>query len=143
MKLQGKRRRALALRALDHGAGPRDLARLGLPVDPDLLFRSLAYAIDPEWARGYRFKVAYQLIGDRGGGWHVEVDDGQVRSGRGLGDQPDAIVRMRMEDANARRRDHALGLDPAGPDGDRGADPAGDLARALDRPRGRPGWPGA
>jgi ribonucleoside-diphosphate reductase beta chain len=98
LKLSGKRRRALALRALDHGAGPRELARLGLPVDPDLLFRSLAYAIDPEWARGYRFKVAYELIGDRGGGWHVEVDDGQVRSGRGLGDQPDAIVRMRMED---------------------------------------------
>jgi ribonucleoside-diphosphate reductase beta chain len=98
LKLRGKRRKALALRRLAPEAGPRDLARLGLPVDPDLLFRSLPYAIDPEWARGHRFRVAYELVGDGGGSWHVDVDDGHIRTGRGLGQDPDAIVRMRMPD---------------------------------------------
>jgi len=35
----------------------------GLPVDPDLVFRSLEYAIDPEWTRGHTFSVAYELVG--------------------------------------------------------------------------------
>jgi ribonucleoside-diphosphate reductase beta chain len=98
VKLRGKRRKALALRGLSQDAGPRDLARLGLPVDPDLLYRSLAYAIDPEWTRGHRFRVAYEVVGDGGGAWHVEVDDGRVRTGRGLGESPDAIVRIRFSD---------------------------------------------
>jgi ribonucleoside-diphosphate reductase beta chain len=98
LKLRGKRRKAIALRRLSEDAGPRDLARLGLPVDPDLLFRSLAYAIDPEWTRGHRFKVAYHLVGEGGGQWHVEVDDGSVRTGRGLGEDPDSIVRIRYSD---------------------------------------------
>jgi ribonucleoside-diphosphate reductase beta chain len=98
LKLRGKRRKALALRRLAQDAGPRDLARHGLPVDPDLLFRSLPYAIDPEWTRGHSFSIAYELIGDGGGSWRVEVDDGRVRTIRGIGEQPDAIVRMRMPD---------------------------------------------
>ena len=98
LKLRGKRRKALALRGLSQDAGPRDLAKLGLPVDPDLLFRSLAYAIDPEWTRGHRFRVAYELVGDGGGQWHVDVDDGEVRTNRGLGDEPDALVRIRLSD---------------------------------------------
>ena len=98
MRLQGRRRKALALRRLSKNAGPRDLAKLGLPVDPDLLFRSLAYAIDPEWARGHRFAVAYQLVGDGGGTWHVDVDNGRVRVRRGMGEEPDAIVRIRYSD---------------------------------------------
>ena len=50
-----------------------------IPVDPDLIFRSLAYAIEPEWTQGHRFAVAYQLVGEGGGSWRVEVDDGTVR----------------------------------------------------------------
>src|SRR5829696_2398908 len=98
LKLRGRRRKALALRRLSPDAGPRDLARLGIPVDPDLIFRSLAYAIEPEWTRGHRFTVAYQLVGERGGTWRVEVDDGSVRVQRGLGEDPDAIVRIRYSD---------------------------------------------
>ena len=98
LKLRGKRRKALALRGLSQDAGPREVARLGLPVDPDLLFRSLAYAIDPEWTRGHRFRVAYELVGEGGGQWHVDVDDGVVRVARGLGEEPDAIVRIRLSD---------------------------------------------
>ena len=98
IKLRGRRRKALALRRLAPDAGPRDLARLGVPVDPDLVFRSLAYAIEPEWTRGHSFTVGYELIGDGGGAWRVEVDDGRVRVERGLGESPDSVVRVRYSD---------------------------------------------
>ena len=98
LKLRGRRRKALALRRLATDAGPRELARLGLPVDADLVFRSLQYAIEPEWTRGHRFTVAYQLVGEGGGSWRVEVDDGNVRVERGLGENPDSIVRIRYSD---------------------------------------------
>jgi ribonucleoside-diphosphate reductase beta chain len=98
LKLHGRRRKAMALRRLDTDAGPGHLARLGHPVDADLVFRSLPYAIEPEWTRGHHFTVAYQLVGEGGGTWRVEVDDGTVRVKRGLGESPDAIVRIRYSD---------------------------------------------
>ena len=98
LKLRGRRRKALALRRLDPDAGPRELARLGHPVDPDLVFRSIAYAIEPEWTRGHHFTVAYHLVGEGGGAWRVEVDDGAVRVERGLGEESDALVRIRYSD---------------------------------------------
>jgi ribonucleoside-diphosphate reductase beta chain len=98
LKLRGRRRKALALRKLDPDAGPRELARLGHPVDADLVFRSLPYAIESEWTRGHSFTVAYELVGEGGGTWRVEVDDGSVRVERGLGEDPDAIVRIRYSD---------------------------------------------
>src|SRR3954462_13284492 len=98
LRLRGRRRKALALRKLSTEAGPRDLARLGLPVDPDLVFRSLEYAIEPEWTAGHTFTVAYELVGERGGVWQVVVDDGSVRVERGAGEDPDALVRIRYSD---------------------------------------------
>jgi ribonucleoside-diphosphate reductase beta chain len=98
LRLRGRRRKAMALRRLDPDAGPRDLARLGHPVDADLVFRSLTYAIEPEWTRGHRFTIAYQLVGEGGGTWRVEVDDGTVRVEKGIGENPDAIVRIRYSD---------------------------------------------
>lgn len=98
LRVRGKRRKALALRRLATDAGPRELAAKGLPVDPDLLFRTLPYAIDPEWTRGHSFKVAYELVGDGGGTWTVEVDDGSIRTIRGLAEDADSVVRMRMSD---------------------------------------------
>jgi ribonucleoside-diphosphate reductase beta chain len=95
LRLRGKRRKALALRRLSDEAGPRQLARLGLPVDPDLLFRSLPYAIDPEWTRGRRFSVEYIVIGEPGGRWTISVDDGSVRVESGPpATEPDAVVRV-------------------------------------------------
>ena len=67
-------------------------------MDADLVFRSLAYAIEPEWTRGHTFTVAYELVGERGGTWRVEVDDGSIRVERGLGEDPDATVRIRYSD---------------------------------------------
>jgi ribonucleoside-diphosphate reductase beta chain len=98
LRLRGRRRKALALRKLSPDAGPRDLAKLGLPVDPDLVFRSLEYAIEPEWTAGHSFSVAYELVGEGGGAWRVEVEDGSVRVLRGTGESSDAIVRIRYSD---------------------------------------------
>ncbi len=98
IKLRGRRRKAFALRGLSTDAGPRELARLGAPVDPDLVFRSLAYAIEPEWTRGHRFSVVYVLVGEGGGTWRVDVADGEVRVERGAGSHPDAVVRIRYSD---------------------------------------------
>jgi ribonucleoside-diphosphate reductase beta chain len=98
IKLRGRRRKAVALRRLSNEASPRDLARLGVRVDPDLVFRSLAYAIEPEWTRGHRFSVAYELVGEGGGAWRVDVSDGSVRVQRGRGEDADALVRMRYSD---------------------------------------------
>ena len=63
LRLHGKRRKALALRHLDSDAGPRKMAAFGIDVDPDLIYRSLPYAIDPEWTRGHRFRIAFELLG--------------------------------------------------------------------------------
>ena len=98
LRLRGKRRKALALRRLSDEAGPRDLARLGIQVDPDLLFRALAFAIEPEWTAGHTFKVGYDLIGEGGGSWTIVVDDGAVSTAAGLDPEADAVVRLRYAD---------------------------------------------
>jgi ribonucleoside-diphosphate reductase beta chain len=100
LRLRGKRRKALALRQLDSGAGPREMAKLGLPVDPDLLYRSLAYAIEPEWTRGHTFSIAYEVLGEGGGRWVVQVDDGEVTVHAGSENgaaAADATVRLSMQ----------------------------------------------
>jgi ribonucleoside-diphosphate reductase beta chain len=101
LRIRGRRRKALALRRMDSAAGPRELARLGVEVDPDLIYRSLAYAIVPAWTEGRRFSVAYELLGEGGGTWVVRVENGEVRVERadGLGSNgaepgPDATVRL-------------------------------------------------
>jgi ribonucleoside-diphosphate reductase beta chain len=98
LRLRGKRRKALALRRLSQDAGPRELAKMGVEVDPDLLYRSLAYLVDPEWTRGHRFRIGYELVGEGGGSWTIAVADGEVTTETGVGGETDAIVRMRYRD---------------------------------------------
>ena len=98
LKLRGKRRKALALRHLSDEAGPRDLAKLGIRVNPDLLFRSLSYAIEPEWTAGHKFKIGYDVIGEGGGSWTIVVDDGSVSTTIGLDPEADAVLRLRYSD---------------------------------------------
>ena len=101
LHLKGRRRKALALRRLNQDAGLREAAALGAPIDPDLVYRSLPYAIDPEWTRGHRFCVAYELTGEGGGTWYVHVDDGsavQVTREPPSGDGADALVRISVAD---------------------------------------------
>src|SRR5690349_468518 len=97
LKLKGKRLRARKLRAMSEGEQP-DMAAViknGGTVDPDLLYRSLPYLVDPEWTRGQSGVVRYE-IGE--GQWDVEVRDGEplrVTSGNGV--QPDAVARVGHE----------------------------------------------
>jgi ribonucleoside-diphosphate reductase beta chain len=81
LRIRGKRRRALKLRRLAGGMSMRDVARAGVEPDPDLVYKALPYALDPEWTRGHEFSIVYELRADdtgEGGAWLVEVDDGSV-----------------------------------------------------------------
>jgi ribonucleoside-diphosphate reductase beta chain len=77
IRVRGKRRRAMKLRALAEGADPSlaDAVRAGAELDPDAVFRALPYLIDPAWTRGHRFVVAYEIEGI--GRWYVHVNDGE------------------------------------------------------------------
>jgi ribonucleoside-diphosphate reductase beta chain len=78
LHVSGKRRRALRLRAMAN-AKPSlsEVVANGGEIDPDALYRSLAYLIDPEWTRGHKFVVCYELTGEPGGRWYVHVNDGE------------------------------------------------------------------
>ena len=59
----------------------RDIVRAGVTPDPDLLYRALPYAIDPEWTRGHRFCMQYVVEGDdepRAASGSCVVDDGSI-----------------------------------------------------------------
>jgi len=98
LRIRGKRRRALKLRAL--AAEELDLAdvlREGADIDPDLLYRALEYLIDPGWTKGHAFTVVYDVSG--AGAWQVEVRDGNrltVATGR-PSRSPDATVRLTLD----------------------------------------------
>jgi putative sterol carrier protein len=92
VRIRGNRLRARKLRAMSNG--PVDLADVianGGAIDPDLLYRSLPYLIDPEWTRGHAYLLRY-VIGDHA--WDIEVRDGQpIRvSEPSNGRQPEAVV---------------------------------------------------
>jgi len=92
VRIRGNRLRARKLRAMS--SGPVDLADVianGGSVDPDLLYRSLPYLIDPEWTRGHAYLLRY-AIGDQS--WDIEVRDGEpIRvSEPSNGRQPDSVV---------------------------------------------------
>src|SRR2546423_617148 len=78
VRIRGKRRRAMRLRAMSsaNGLSMADALAGGAQLDPDAVYRSLAYMIDPEWTRGHSFAIAYELSGEGGGRWYVHVDDG-------------------------------------------------------------------
>jgi ribonucleoside-diphosphate reductase beta chain len=79
VRIRGKRRRAVKLRAMASadGLSMADALAGGAQLDADAVYRSLAYMIDPEWTRGHRFTVAYELLGAGGGRWFVHVNDGE------------------------------------------------------------------
>jgi ribonucleoside-diphosphate reductase beta chain len=101
LRIRGKRRRALKLRRLAGNLSMRDIARAGVEPDPDLVYRALPYALEPEWTRGHRFTIAYELRADdpdAGGVWSVKVDDGAVTVTPGTPvDEPDARVSLTRE----------------------------------------------
>jgi hypothetical protein len=76
LRIRGKRRKAMKLRRMSNGG--LDLAAVvenGGTLDPDLLYRSLPYMIDPEWTKGHDFTVRYVVSGV--GTWYLRVRDGE------------------------------------------------------------------
>ena len=68
----------MRLRAMGSAdVGIPEVIAAGGRIDPDLLYRALPYLVDPEWTRGHEFTVRYEVIGDGGGVWDVEVRDGE------------------------------------------------------------------
>ena len=97
VRIRGNRLRARKLRAMSNGAVDlADVLANGGSVDPDLLYRSLPYLIDPEWTRGHAYLLRY-VIGDQS--WDIEVRDGEPIqvSPPSNGREPDSVVEVSPE----------------------------------------------
>jgi ribonucleoside-diphosphate reductase beta chain len=78
LRVRGKRRRALKLRQMSAGdVSMADVLDAGGTLEPDTLYRSLPYMIEPEWTAGHDFTVRYEVTGDGGGTWYVTARDGE------------------------------------------------------------------
>ena len=78
LRIRGKRRKARKLRQMSKGG--LDLAAVveaGGRLDPDVLYRSLPYMVEPDWTKGHDFTVRYDVTGDGGGTWYVHARDGK------------------------------------------------------------------
>jgi ribonucleoside-diphosphate reductase beta chain len=71
LRIRGKRRKALKLRKLGQPS-LAEVVEAGGKLDPDALYRSLPYVIDPEWTKGHNFTVRYVVGGES---WYVTVGD--------------------------------------------------------------------
>jgi ribonucleoside-diphosphate reductase beta chain len=94
MRIRGSRRKALKLRRMSAAEPTLDeVARAGGRIDPDPLYRALPYLVDPEWTRGHRFAVRYEVTG--AGAWLVEARDGEpLRVTTDGSARPDAVARV-------------------------------------------------
>ncbi|MEA2469552.1 MAG: ribonucleoside-diphosphate reductase beta chain, partial [Thermoleophilaceae bacterium] len=100
IRIKGKRRHALKLRALGDGPDPTiaEALEAGAELDADAIYRSLPYLIDPEWTRGHAFTVVY-VIPDVGE-WHVRVRDGKplsVATEAAPEAEPDARITLSLD----------------------------------------------
>ena len=75
LRIRGKRRKAMKLRRMSDGLDLAAVVENGGTLDPDLLYRSLPYMVDPEWTKGHDFTVKYVVSG--AGAWYVRVNDGE------------------------------------------------------------------
>ena len=91
LRIRGKRRRALKLRQMSSAdLSMAEVVESGGTLEPDILYRSLPYMVDPEWTKGHDFTVRYDVTGAGGGSWYVSARDGeQVEVARELPDGRD------------------------------------------------------
>ena len=141
MRIRGRRRSALKLRALS-GRSPSvsDALAAGAELDADAIYRSLAYLIDPEWTRGHRFTVGYTVTGEGGGTWFVHIRDGERPEVTTEAEAPDASLTLSIETYRAMvgaeltpaeaMRSHLIDIEGA-------LHPVTLLGRWIDRSQGR------
>lgn len=65
---------------------------------PADIFNNIASRLDPQKAAGVNMSVAFELSGDDGGAWTVQVKDGQVDVSEGLEDGTAATIKMDAQD---------------------------------------------
>jgi hypothetical protein len=76
-RIRGRKRRLRALHPLaTASASLTDAARAGARLDPELVYRTLAYAIHPSWTRGHAFTIAQQVVDDPPQTWYLTARDG-------------------------------------------------------------------
>jgi ribonucleoside-diphosphate reductase beta chain len=76
LRVRGKRRKAIKLRSMSgDDVSMADVVRAGGRLDPDVMYRTLPYFVDPEWTRGHSFTIRYEVTGE--GTWYVRVRDGE------------------------------------------------------------------
>ena len=98
LRIRGKRRRALRLRAMSAAdIGFAEVLANGGRLDPDVMYRALPYMIEPEWTRGHRFAIRYEIAGDGGGTWTLAVRDGEPLAVGTDDGEADATVRFSHE----------------------------------------------
>jgi ribonucleoside-diphosphate reductase beta chain len=78
LRIRGKRRRALKLRQMSSGElSMAEVVESGGTLEPDILYRTLPYMVDPAWTKGSDFTVRYVVTGEGGGTWYVSARDGE------------------------------------------------------------------
>ena len=79
VRIRGHRLRARKLRAMGEGPDPTiaEALEAGAELDADAIYRAIPYLLDPEWTRGHRFTVGYEVGGEGGGTWFVHIRDGE------------------------------------------------------------------
>jgi ribonucleoside-diphosphate reductase beta chain len=76
LRIRGKRRRAMKLRRMSSAdLSMAEVVESGGTLEPDILYRSLPYLIDPDWTNGHDFTARYEVTGH--GSWYVSVRDGK------------------------------------------------------------------
>jgi hypothetical protein len=76
-RVRGRKRRVKALAPLRAmTATLTDAARAGAALDPELVYRTFAYAVHPSWTRGHTFTVAQEIEGDPPRTWYLTARDG-------------------------------------------------------------------
>ncbi len=96
-RIRGRKRRAKALRTLPSCTiALTEAARAGAHLEPELVYRTLAYAVHPSWTRGHRFTIAQAIEGDPSETWYLTAEDGSGLSvaPSARGHTPDATVSM-------------------------------------------------
>ncbi len=96
-RVRGRKRRVKALQALPQSTLTlADAARAGAQLDPELVYRTFAYAVHPSQTKGHSFTVAQTIDSDPAETWFLTASDGTglTVSANPPADEPAARVTM-------------------------------------------------